>query len=95
VRLDDSDDGPYRVQVLGGGIVHILPLRHGEEAPVTFEGLLYRFDGSGSPGRNGYCDAGVHDGVPEWQDRQRESLGHRFFILLAHRLVEVGGVIEF
>jgi hypothetical protein len=88
--LDDSDDGPHRVQILGYRVVHVLALRHGKESSISIQRLLNRLDGSGSARGNGYRYARVHDRITEWQHGQRNALGHHFLFVFSPDLF-VGG----
>ena len=50
VGLDDPHHRPDGVEHLGDGVVHVLSLSHREKSPVSVEGILYGFDGTGASG---------------------------------------------
>jgi hypothetical protein len=68
--LNDSDHSPDGVEDIGMRIVHVLPLSHGEKAPITFQGFLNSFHGPGPTGGNGNGYAGIDHGVPEGKNRE-------------------------
>jgi hypothetical protein len=65
MRLDDPHHRPNGVQDLRMGVIHVLPLRHGEESPVAFQSFLNRLDRSRTPSRNRYRDPGINHRIPK------------------------------
>jgi hypothetical protein len=76
VSLDDPDDGTDRVEDVGTDLVHVLPLRDGEQLTVPVERGLNRLHGSGATCGHRDRNAGVYDHVPQRQYRKREPLAH-------------------
>ena len=76
--LDQPGDGADGVEHLGRGVLHVLPLRHGEQQLVG--ALHHRLDrphrrGPASGDRDG--DAGEQHRVAQGQHRQGQALGHQ------------------
>jgi hypothetical protein len=66
VRLNDAYYGTDIVQILRKRIVYVFSLSDREHATISVQRRLNGLNGSGSPGRDGYGDPGVYDGIPKW-----------------------------
>ena len=76
LHLADPRNDAGAEQDIGGGLLGVVALRHGEDKPVALERRFDGAQGTGPPGGDGGGDSGKHDRPTQREDGEGLALTH-------------------